>query len=127
VLAIEECLLIAENNTGHMAGTTTRRRPLVTTKRTMISEILKGLKDLKFLLEKTNDVKSDDIELYSDTIKTFSVGGIRATDTELARLSGILKTVKRWTNDSDVQVLADYLLDLIITTQRQFKYEEQDI
>jgi len=110
-----------------MAGTTTRRRPLVTTKRTMISEILKGLKDLKFLLEKTNDVKSDDIELYSDTIKTFSVGGIRATDTELARLSGILKTVKRWTNDSDVQVLADYLLDLIITTQRQFKYEEQDI
>jgi hypothetical protein len=136
-----------------MAETTVaRRKPLVTAKSTMIDQILKGLRDLErilnkdynrqlggvMVLRKSKDADpeqlkilegrlqeySENLDNYSDTIKTLKLENIRRTSPELSRISGILKTVKRWTNNSDVIVLANYLIQLIDATNLQFKIKE---
>jgi hypothetical protein len=140
VLGIEECLLIAENNTGHMAGTTTRRMPEVTTKSTLIKEIVKWAHSIKRLLLSTRPDSREaltNIVKFADTVENLNAKAIRATPADLYRVETILIMLEKWINSKefteevDSAILQkildqiDYVKKLINNAAQQFKYAEE--
>jgi hypothetical protein len=108
-----------------MVETTVKRRKAFTVKRTLIEQILKGLKDLTTILVRRRPVSLERIVEYADTISTFSAEAIRENPNELGRINAMLAVLRKETKDDELIVRIKYLQDLIKTTLQQASFEEE--
>lgn len=112
-----------------MAGTTTRRRPGVTAKTTLIQQIIDGLDRIAVALnvkysKDPGIISEDRLNDYNETIDTFSVAKLRANSNELIRISAMLNALMRDIKDPEINDKIRNLRALIAVAEREFEYSE---
>ncbi len=114
--------------------------PEVTTKSTLIKEIVKWAHSIKRLLLSTRPDSREaltNIVKFADTVENLNAKAIRATPADLYRVETILIMLEKWINSKefteevDSAILQkildqiDYVKKLINNAAQQFKYAEE--